>query len=266
MAFLDDIDRKISRLGQGAIQKTKEVSDTAKISTAIRGLEVQRKDYMTSLGEMYYMLYRQYGGEVTGELKNIILQIQSVETELEQQKEQMQRIKGVIYCPNCNSEIMKNSAFCNVCGAKIVQQSVPISNSLPGNTCRQCGAPVREGQSFCVNCGAKVEQQINEPDVEGQEKVQSVIQRDVKNGRCPSCGAEVTKGQAFCIMCGAKMEIDRSDSVADIRVEEPDESLIYAADAERTEENDRKKYVCSECGQELEANQKFCTNCGKNIL
>ena len=30
MAFLDDIDKKLTNLGQGAIQKTREMTDSAK--------------------------------------------------------------------------------------------------------------------------------------------------------------------------------------------------------------------------------------------
>ena len=43
MAFLDDIDKKLTNLGQGAIQKTKEVTDSAKLSSSIKNLEGQKR-------------------------------------------------------------------------------------------------------------------------------------------------------------------------------------------------------------------------------
>lgn len=50
MAFLDDIDKKLTMLGQGAIQKTREVSDTARISASIRNLENQKKGLSGKFG------------------------------------------------------------------------------------------------------------------------------------------------------------------------------------------------------------------------
>ena len=61
MAFLTDLDKKISMLSQGAIQKTKEVTDTAKMSSQIRTLEAQKKEALEQLGKFYY---DQYSGMV----------------------------------------------------------------------------------------------------------------------------------------------------------------------------------------------------------
>ena len=63
MAFLDDIDKKLTMLGQGAIQKTREVSDTARISASIRNLENQKKDYLVNLGLIFCGKHREVADE-----------------------------------------------------------------------------------------------------------------------------------------------------------------------------------------------------------
>lgn len=220
MAFLDEFDKKLTMLGQGAIQKTKEVTDSAKLSAAIKGLEVQKKEKLSELGNMYYQIYKSYGGSVGKEAEEIIAGIESIEQQIDQNKEQMRKIKGVIYCPNCNAEIPMNSLFCNVCGAKIEQRINPVSGNVsnmeafrqesgareqvqagPQMRCRKCGAVLEEDQLFCVNCGAKVENeeepvQVSSP-VEQFEEEQLI---------CPNCGKVVEEGIRFCTACGTKLE------------------------------------------------------------
>ena len=55
MMFLDDFDRKFTMIGQGAIQKTKEVTDTAKNAGMIKNLEVQKMECFSELGKLFYL-------------------------------------------------------------------------------------------------------------------------------------------------------------------------------------------------------------------
>ena len=44
MAFLDDVDRTLSQLGQSALKKTKNMSETMRLSGAIREEEEKQKE------------------------------------------------------------------------------------------------------------------------------------------------------------------------------------------------------------------------------
>ncbi len=148
MAFLDNIDKKITLLGQSAIQKTKEVSDTAKATSAIKNLESQKKEYYIALGESFY---NKHISEADEQERELIGKIKMCDFEIQQLQEQIQKIKGTVSCPNCNAEIPVNAAFCSVCGTKIERMEV-----VTQKTCSVCGAVVEEGQIFCVNCGNKL--------------------------------------------------------------------------------------------------------------
>ena len=123
MAFLDDIDKKITLWGQGAIQKTKEVSDTAKLTNAIRMLETQKKECLTEIGRLYYeecVEKDHLNTEGFAELVNShVTEIRRIDLEMQEKRNQVSQIKGVIYCTNCHAEIPQNSAFCNNCGTKV---------------------------------------------------------------------------------------------------------------------------------------------------
>ena len=51
MAFLDNLDRKITSLGQGVAQKSKEVTDSVKISAALKTAGIRKKMLSSSLEE-----------------------------------------------------------------------------------------------------------------------------------------------------------------------------------------------------------------------
>lgn len=200
MAFLSDLDKKITMLGQGALQKTKEVTDTAKMSSMIKTLETQKKENLEQLGKYYYDLYVQYGGELADPAAEIVVRIQQIEAQRNQLQEEVQKIKGTMFCPNCNTEIPANSQFCNVCGAKIERPVQEMQPQPSGRVCAQCGAPLEEDQVFCTNCGAKVEQPA-----EAAPQPEPVPAPAESANICPNCGKELRPEQKFCTSCGTKV-------------------------------------------------------------
>ena len=124
MAFLDDIDKKLTNLGQGAIQKTREMTDSAKLSGALKNLEGQKKDVLADLGAISYRKLKESGEEAGPEESGIIARLDELETQIADLRGQIQRVKGVIFCPNCHAQIAQDSMFCNVCasGRRGVQQ------------------------------------------------------------------------------------------------------------------------------------------------
>lgn len=218
MAFLDDFDKKLTTLGQGAIQKTKDVTDSAKLSSAIKSLEAQKKDAFSALGSIYYSVHKQYGGSVGKEADQVIRRIAELEQQIMEKKDQIQKIKGTIYCPNCNAEVPAKSIFCNICGSRIGAQNlinmpaqgvsaIPFQTTGAANAggayvaqkCTQCGANLSEGQFFCTNCGKKVE-----TDTVLLQTMEETVMPEKKEF-CTNCGTEVQKTQRFCTACGMKL-------------------------------------------------------------
>lgn len=260
MAFLDDIDRKLTLWGHGAIKKTKEVTDIAKITGTIKSLENQKQECFTELGKFFYE-YQKTNPVKDTKVMTILSKIQELSDQIGQYQEELQRKRGTIFCPNCNAEISKDSLFCSVCGAK-VNGNYSVRERT-GTKCYRCGGPVREGQEFCTNCGAKVggllparpqesvyydaerKPSSKDPDEKLSEYygMENGFEQNMEEGRtCPNCGAVLSTDEKFCVYCGTPLEHT----------------------PEQTDEKGMHR-VCPACGAKLEEEQKFCTECGTQI-
>lgn len=241
MAFLDEIDKRLTELGRGALEKTREASDTVKISNAIRNLENQKKNLFVDLGENFYRMHRDIAN---GEEMQIIQQIESLEIEIKNNQEQMTRIKGVICCPNCNAEIPAASVFCNVCGTKIEQRAGREVLSNNSKICRQCGAALEDGQTFCTNCGTRVSaspvtEEVKKIRVEHEIPDDSERNVDIQNAETEGAGEVVDVVQA--------------------------ETIIPLVETETVTEETSEQRACAKCGAQVEPEQCFCTQCGNRL-
>lgn len=159
MAFLDDIDKKLTAFGQEAIQKTKKMSDHARISMAIRNMEEQKRSRCEELGSIYYNVYKENRAALTAEASEVADQIYELDIQIQQQRELM---KEEDYCPGCGASIPLNSVFCNKCGYKIAEGArEELSETGRGaqaerKACSNCGKAVEGSQLYCVYCGTQV--------------------------------------------------------------------------------------------------------------
>lgn len=214
MAFLDEIDERLTRFGQDAIQKTKEASDNVKKSNTIRNLENKKKSLLLKLGENFYANYRVMARE---EEANIICQIDDINHKIRDSHGILDKnTRGITYCQKCNAEIPVHSRFCNVCGAKI-ESSSNKGNTMNLFACSKCGAPLEKDQVFCTNCGTKVSIFINEEKIENNnmdycehDDHEKIYYKEEETGipaqiTCMECGAEIEPGQIFCTQCGTKL-------------------------------------------------------------
>lgn len=139
----------MTEAGNAISQKAKDISDQTKISGEITKNKARRDEYIQKLGEAYYQ--QQKNGQSWDEnLDELIHEIDLVEGILEKLTDSLHKIKGIVMCDQCGTEVPKGSVFCPSCGAQ-VRQPVMIR-------CGKCGAELAAGSRFCVQCGAKIEE------------------------------------------------------------------------------------------------------------
>lgn len=101
--------------------------------------------------------------------------------------------------------------------------------------CAKCGKRLEECATFCIYCGTRV--------------VETVIERkENSEKKCVSCGKEMRNDAKFCIHCGTAVV---EKAVAEIIIEPIVEPTVSP--------------TCKKCGEMLEENTLFCTECGQKV-
>lgn len=150
MALLDELGRKISQTGQNALQKTKDITDTAKINGAISEEERKIADCYLQIGKLYAKLHPD---DYEADFADIMSAIQESENRISGFLQLIQDIRGVICCTNCGAEIANTAAFCSACGAPAPKQE---NMAASAKQCLNCGAEIEEDAHFCRQCGRPV--------------------------------------------------------------------------------------------------------------
>lgn len=148
MAFFEEIGKKITQTGQGAVQKTKVFTEVTKLNGQISEQQKRIDNAYSQIGKLYYDLYN---AEPDKEFAQWVGLIQEAQVQIKEIKEQIIRVKGTTRCPNCGSELQQGTLFCSVCGVKLEKSEE--SSALKGKFCQNCGTTIMEGQVFCANCG-----------------------------------------------------------------------------------------------------------------
>ena len=150
MAFLDDLGRRISQTGQTALQKTKDMTDVAKINGDISEEERKINNAYIQIGILYVQIHFHDYEEVFADM---MLTIKEAQNNISSYKHHIQDIKGVIRCGHCGAEIENMVAFCSSCGTPIPKQE---SVGIPTRWCTNCGAEMEDDANFGPKCGNHV--------------------------------------------------------------------------------------------------------------
>ena len=149
MAFLDNLSKKISNAGQTAMQKTKDITDIAKINNAISEEEKKINNNYYQIGKAYVSLH---AADSEPQLAGLVAAIKDSEQKISNYRQQIQDIKGIVRCENCGSEVSINVAFCSSCGVAMPKHNPANHDMIKCN----CGQLVPFGTKFCTYCGSPI--------------------------------------------------------------------------------------------------------------
>lgn len=188
MAFYDDLNKMVSN----AKRKTKDITDSAKINSAISEEEKKINAVYYQIGKLYASLHP---SDYEQDFNGMMAQVAEIEAKLASYRQQLQQIKGVKRCEKCGADVAMNSVFCPGCGSEMPRNE----NGEELVKCVACGNYVAKGLRFCTLCGNPMAtQQVVAPAPPVQEK---------SSGFCPNCGSNLLPDSDFCTECGAKVAV-----------------------------------------------------------
>ena len=130
MAFLEQVGKRISDVGEGVAQQTKKIADIAHLNASISEKEKRLVQLYTALGQAYYEKHKK---DSTAEEKELMTEILTLRRELKEEQEEVKQLRGIVKGQNCGAEAA-------------AEQKV----------CPRCHAVVKEGNRFCSHCGEKI--------------------------------------------------------------------------------------------------------------
>lgn len=196
MAFFDNVGKKLSQAGQGALQKTKDMADIARLNSLIADEEKRLNNSYYQIGKLYAQLHR---ADCEDCFSSYITAVNESLKKIDDLKEELQALRAVARCPKCGAEVPSSSMFCNACGAAM-PNAAQSANAQPAESvkCSNCGTFVNKNMKFCTSCGTPMAQSIPVSEPVAEDTV-------AQTPKCPSCGAELEEDSVFCSECGTRL-------------------------------------------------------------
>ena len=284
MAFFDEMDRKLSQFGQSVSNKSREVSEGMRLSSAIKAEEEKQNNLYREVGKYYF---ENCAANAEGQLKVLCDQIVASMELTSQYKQQQNVLKGMVSCPNCGAQISANSGFCNVCGSKIEKQVSPAPQPGAGKICPKCQKTVEADALFCTFCGNQFEAQpaapaYEEPAAPAYEEPATPAYEEPAAPAYEESAAPAYEEPAAPVYEEPAAPVYEEPAApayeesAAPAYEEPAAPAYEEPAAPVYEEPAAPAYeevhipevtvpTCVKCGAVLEEGQKFCTVCGTKV-
>ena len=116
MALFDNFGKKLTDIGEKAIQKTKDTADSAKLTVAIAEEEKKIRNTYQEIGKLYMQRHR---NDCEEEFAVLIATVITSENKIADCRKELLELKGVVICPKCGAEQQAQSAFCSACGSPL---------------------------------------------------------------------------------------------------------------------------------------------------
>ena len=201
MAFLDDLSKKLTQAGQTAVQKTKEMTDIARINSMIADEERVINDCYSKIGKLYVSLH---GADYEDAFAELCFTVQRANLTIQGYRKQIETIKNAGRCSKCGSEIANGAAFCSVCGTSVQKGEQTQDDKPSSHYCDGCGAVISENARFCTSCGKATTGEASQTQTDNI--AESSVEKVTGGRKCPGCGAEVDDKLLYCLECGTKLK------------------------------------------------------------
>ena len=123
MAFFEDLGKKLTKVGEAAAEKTKEVAEFTKANAKILDVQNKLDKAYVEVGKKYLELHPANDEEGMEEVVNAVY---ALEDQLKELRKQLQELKGTAKCDVCGTECDKDDLFCKKCGAELKKEEVII--------------------------------------------------------------------------------------------------------------------------------------------
>ena len=125
MDFLDSFVRQAKKTGKAAVDKAGDMKDLAKLNMEIRSKEDFIERQYIEIGKRVYETEKDSDSSAFEE----VFMIKRTFEEIEEIRQDIAEIKGMMKCPKCGADVAPDSRFCPSCGASVNDEVVSEESS-----------------------------------------------------------------------------------------------------------------------------------------
>ncbi len=118
MELFDKLGDTIVSVSKDATQKAKDFSDLARIRMELRAKQDYLNKLFLEIGKIYYDAHKD---DEEKEFKEQMLLVKDAQEVIEELKQQLGQIKGMVTCAECGQEMPLEADYCSKCGTKLVK-------------------------------------------------------------------------------------------------------------------------------------------------
>lgn len=253
MSFFNDLGKKISQTSQSAVNKTKAMTETSKLNSAING-NMKRIDLAyKEIGRFYCERHMNNPEPEIAEQVKLVAQLNA---KIEELQAEIRKINGYINCPNCGQFIKEGDAFCTNCGTRFSQPQETV--------CPNCGYPAKTGAVFCTRCGSPLN---NMPTQEENTQPQYGQPQNMYGRGYPETMADSERMNSERMNnAGAQNYREPADFGNPVREWQDIKPKAGIPDLQAEKaKTDPDVKICPSCGYECKKESEFCFRCGEKL-
>lgn len=118
MSLFNDVVINAKNIATAVSKKTGEVLDKSKVKIAIADITNEMNKNYRALGVLSYEILKD-NEDISDEIKEYIVKIGELDTELKSLKETLSIMDNEIKCQNCGSANKSVDLYCSRCGSKL---------------------------------------------------------------------------------------------------------------------------------------------------
>lgn len=108
--------KKVKQFGKDTVEEVQKMNEVRQLNNKVSDTKKQINNLYTEIGKK---LYEQYKEAPFSGFETEIETINEKSDLIEELKEQIRKVKGVVLCPCCNMEVGEKERFCSNCGNKM---------------------------------------------------------------------------------------------------------------------------------------------------
>ena len=153
-----DFGKKMADAAKSTAKKSEELIEIGKVKGKIKDEEHKIEKLKMQIGEMAYTKFTD-GQETFPEAAEFCGSIVESLEAISGFEDQILELKHIRVCPECETDVDDEVAFCSKCGHKfeVIVKEDEEPEEPEGNVCAACGVAMEDGAAFCGACGAKTE-------------------------------------------------------------------------------------------------------------